>query len=60
MNDVVLVVDKISPRGMWLLGRGIETFADANNLIRSARVRTKHSVVLRPISMLCLIVPEEN
>ena len=60
VNDVVLVVDKSSPRGTWLLGRVIETFPDANNLIRSARVRTKHSVVLRPISKLCLIVPEEN
>ena len=60
VNDVVLVVDKTSPRGTWLLGRVIETFPDANNLIRSARVRTKHSVGLRPISKLCLVVPEEN
>ena len=60
VNDVVLVVDKSSLCGTWLLGRVIETFPDANNLIRSARVRTKYSVVLRPISKLCLIVPEKN
>ena len=52
--------DKSLLRGSWFLGRVIETFPDANNLIRSACVRSKHSVVLKPISKLRLIVAEEN
>ena len=60
VNNVVLVVDKGWPRGAWLLGRVIKTFPDANDLILSSRVHTKYSVVLKYISKLCLIVPEEN
>jgi len=60
INDIVLVVDSSLPHGSWLLGHIIETFPDANNLIRSARLRTKHSVLLRPVSKLCLIMSEDN
>ena len=55
VNDVVLVVDKALPRGAWCMGRVIEVYPDSNGLVRTARVRIKHSVVLRPISKLCLI-----
>ena len=54
-NDVVLIVDKALPRGAWCMGRVIEIYPDSNGLVRTARMRTKHLVVLRPISKLCLI-----
>ena len=54
-GDIVLIADATAPRGSWLLGRVLETYADKKGLVRSARVKTKTSTLDRPITKLCLI-----
>ena len=54
-NDVVLIADK-TPRNSWLLGRVSETIPDKHGIVRSVRLQTQHSVVVRPVSKLCLLL----
>ena len=60
VNDVVLVVDKVLPRSAQCMRRVTEVYPDSNDLVRTARVRTKHSVILRPISKLCLTSSDDK
>jgi hypothetical protein len=59
VGDVVLVVDENSPRNSWLLGRVQEVMPDRNGLVRQVRVKTKTSVLTRPIDKLCLVLESE-
>ena len=59
-GDVVLVVDPNAPRGSWPLGRVLETRPDARGLIRSVKLKTKTSVIERPISKLCRLLGTEE
>ena len=52
---VVLMVDESRPRGHWPLGRVLEINTDRDGLVRSARLRTKDSVCLRPITKLVFL-----
>ena len=60
LGDVVLVAETTLPRNAWLMGRIIETFPDSNGLVRTARIQTKHSIITRPITKLCVIVPNDQ
>ena len=51
-----LVVDSTAPRGSWLLGKVLETFPDKNGFVRSARLKTKSSIMERPVTKLCLLM----
>ena len=53
-NDMVLVCDFPVPRNNWLLGRILEVFPDNSGLVHTARIRTKHSILVRPITKLIL------
>lgn len=55
IGDLVLLVDSSSPRNSWLMGRVIETFPDSSGMIRRLKIKTKSSVLERPINKLCLI-----
>ena len=54
-GDIVIVMDSTAPRGSWLLGRVTETFPDKHGVVRSVRLKTKSSVVERPVTKLCLV-----
>jgi len=54
-GDVVLLVDKTAPRGLWLVSRILQTFPDEKGCVRTVTVRTKNGVVKRPIAKLCLV-----
>ena len=54
-GDIVLVVES-TPRNSWLMARVIETFPDSNGLVRSVKVQTKHSIIVRPVTKLCVLV----
>ena len=60
INDVVLIVDKGLPRNVWLMGRVLETFPDSFGHVRTARVLTKNSVLLRPVTKLVLLTPTSD
>jgi hypothetical protein len=55
VGDVVIIIDENAPRNTWLLGRVVETFASSDGLVRSAKVVTKSSELVRPIHKLCLL-----
>ncbi len=55
VNDIVIVMDDGLPRNMWQLGRIIDVHRGQDGLVRSANVKTQHSVLSRPIAKLCLL-----
>ena len=54
-GDVCLVKDN-TPRCCWLLGRVTSVVKDTHGLVRSAAVKTKTSVLDRPISKLVMLL----
>ena len=56
MNDVVLIVDNNLLRNLWLLGRVVEVHKSSQDgRVRSVKVKTKSSVLERPIDKLVLL-----
>ena len=61
VNDLVLIVEKNTPRGHWPLGKVIDVTPGPDNVVRSATVKTKSGEYVRPVSKLCLLeVGEED
>lgn len=56
VNDLVPIVDTNAPRKCWLLGRVLQPIPDDKGFVRSAKIKTRNSVIVRPISKLCLIL----
>ena len=55
-NDIVLVLDEKTPRSSWLLGRVLEVYTNKKDgLVRSAKIKTSTSVMMRPISKMILL-----
>jgi len=59
-NDIVLVVEPNTPRGIWPIGRVIETLPGPDGIVRVVRVRTKTGIFIRPVGKLCLLVEAEK
>lgn len=59
-GDIVVVMDAAAPRGSWPLGRILETFPDKKGLVRSVRLRTRTSILERPVTKLCLLCEAES
>lgn len=59
VGDVVLVADSFLPRNSWMLGRIMRVLPDSKGIVRSAEVRTKTSIIQRPITKLCLLQGED-
>ena len=57
VNDIVILVDKNTPRSKWPLGRILKTFPDPKGFVRSAIVKMHGSEVKRPVSKMCVVVP---
>ena len=55
VGSLVLIMDEKVPRGAWPLGLVLETNVGRDGLVRSARLKTKTSVLVRPISKLVLL-----
>ena len=60
VGDLVLVVDKKTPRGHWPMGLIEEVFPDSHGHVRSVRVKTATSVYRRDIRKLCLLEGVQN
>ena len=60
INDIVLVMDESLPRGYWPLGRVTGMTKGRDGLVRSAKVKTSKSELLRPIDKLCLLEAAED
>ena len=60
VNDVVLLVDPTLPRGLWPLARVEEVYPDTEGRVRSAKVTTRSSTLIRPISKMCMILETDG
>ncbi|MCG8431498.1 MAG: hypothetical protein MJA29_10040, partial [Candidatus Omnitrophica bacterium] len=60
VDDVVLVSDQKTPRGMWPLGRVTKTFPGPDGHVRTVEVVCRGKLYIRPISRLILIVAREK
>ncbi|TKS65758.1 hypothetical protein D9C73_028515 [Collichthys lucidus] len=58
-GDVVLIADPTAPRASWMLGRVIDTKKDAKGVVRSVMLKTKTSVIERPITKVCLLLEND-
>ena len=56
VGDVVLLLDETLPRGSWPLGRVLEVFPNqSDGLVRSVKLKTKSSILVRPIDKIVLL-----
>ena len=56
VGDIVRIIDTSAPRNTWPMGRVEAIFEDKRGNTRSCRVRTKSSMLERPIAKLCVVV----
>jgi hypothetical protein len=54
-GDIVLMMDTSLPRNEWLMGRVVETYPGQDGRVRSVKVKTKTSQLVRPITKVCLL-----
>ncbi|MGH0117086.1 UNVERIFIED_CONTAM: hypothetical protein FKN15_030931 [Acipenser sinensis] len=59
VGDVVLVVDDSAPRNSWVMGKVIQVVPDRHGFVRQVRIKTKTSVLYRPITKVCLLQEAE-
>ena len=56
VNDIVLLLDESTPRSSWPLGRVIEVYSNRRDgLVRSARVKTRLTKLVRPVDKIVLL-----
>ena len=55
IDDVVLLCDDTAHRSLWPLGRVIDITLGRDKHVRSVTVKTKNSVLKRPVNKLCLL-----
>jgi len=54
-NDLVLVMNENSPRHAWPLARVTKVYKSDDQLVRSVQVKTRNSLLDRPVNKLCLL-----
>ena len=55
IGDIVLLVSEDTPRSVWPIARIVDTFPGKDGLVRSVQVKTKNSILVRPVNKLCLL-----
>ncbi|KAK7877121.1 hypothetical protein WMY93_032173 [Mugilogobius chulae] len=59
-GDIVMLVDDMAPRNSWITARVLDTVSDKNGLVRTVRIKTKTSILDRPITKVCLLQEAEE
>ncbi|XP_038049672.1 uncharacterized protein LOC119723185 [Patiria miniata] len=54
-GDTVLIMEETTPRRNWPLGLITRTFPGKDGLVRTAEVKTRQNIVVRPVDKLCLL-----
>ena len=55
VNDIVLLLGENMPRSLWPLARVLEVYSNRKDgLVRSAKVKTRTSVLVRPVDKVVL------
>ena len=55
VGDLVMIADEITPRNVWPMGLILEVMKGMDGLVRSARVKTASTVLVRPITKMILL-----
>ena len=55
IGDIVVIKSKYVPRNHWPLGQVIELFVRSDDAIRSVKVKTSSSELVRPSNSFCLM-----
>ncbi|KFD48533.1 hypothetical protein M513_10610 [Trichuris suis] len=55
VNDVVLIVDPLSHRAHWVIGRVLDVFPGSDGRIRVAMVKTRDGAYKRPVARLAVL-----
>ena len=58
-GDIVLMVGENCARNEWPMARVISVNQDENSIVRSVKIRTKSTILERPISKLILLLEHE-
>lgn len=60
VNDIVLLLDENLPRSVWSLGRVLKVYHNQKDgLVRSAKIKTRTSELVRPIDKIVLLETAE-
>ena len=51
----MLVCDEVTPRNCWPMGGVIQINSGRDGLVHSAVIKTKSTVLTRPVNKLCLL-----
>ena len=54
-GDLVLVCTENTPRGLWPMGLVIDVHESTDGLVRSARMKTRCTELVRPVTKLVLL-----
>ena len=54
-SNVTLVANEVTPRKCWPLGRVVRLNKGNDGLVRSVEVKTQFSLLVRPVTKLCLL-----
>ena len=58
VNDLVLICDENTPRGLWPLGIVVDAVQGRDGLVRSVKLRTKATTLVRPVTKVVLLEGE--
>lgn len=59
IDDIVVIMDPVAPRGSWLMGRILQTYPDKKGFVRSVQLKTKTGQLDRPVTKICLLLEGE-
>ena len=54
VGDLVLIAEE-TPRNLWPLARVLEVYPGDDGLVRSVKVKTRSTTLVRPVTKLCLL-----
>lgn len=57
---MVIVRDDNLPPTHWCVGRVLETFPDREGLVRTVKIKTATTELVRPITKICILLAPEN
>ena len=60
INDIILIMEDNLPRNQWCMGKIEEIFRDQDDLIRKVKIKTKNSILERPIHKTVTILEADS
>lgn len=55
VGQIVIIKDENLPPAQWLMGRVIELIQGKDKLVRSVKIKTESSELMRPVQKICIL-----